>query len=251
MADTTLYDTMAPSVGSVALAHQRLIRMKVGGVFINITGDITNLALNPSPIRTPRETYGQKARTSEDIVGYNYAPTFDVEVIRDPVTKQIVASQGWFKDLVTAAFAEGGANEREFQLFTDALDESMPVLQGVFSVAYSEGSTGFADKGIVRITLNNKGDVTVLETSPLAGDGSPILESASPTGQTVGDQIIVRGYGLSTMVSATIDGQAVTERIVVDANTVVLVIPATVAGDAPIIITNSVGASDPLSYAAA
>lgn len=251
MADTTLYDTMAPSEGSVALAHQRLIRQKVDGVFINITGDINNLSLNPTPIKMPREVYGQKAKTSEDIVGYNYAPTFDVEVIRDPVTKQIVASQAWFKDLVVAAFAEGGANTREFQLFTDGLDESMPVLQGQFSVAYSEGNTGFADKGIVRITLANKGDIAVLDTSPLAGTGEPILESATPPGQTTGDLIKVRGYKLSGMVSATIDGQTVLERLIIDDYTVALLVPETVSGSAPIVITNSVGASNSLPYTAA
>lgn len=250
MADTTLYDTTAPSVGSVALAHQRLIRVKQAGVFVNITGDINNLALNPTPITVPREVYGQKGRTSQDIIGYNYAPTFNVEVVRDPVTKQIVVSQAWFKDLVAAAFSEGEANKREFQLFTDALDESMPVLQGKFSVAYSEANTGYADKGVVTFTLANDGAVPQIP-SPLAGTGVPILESASPAGQTVGDLIVVRGYKLGTTVSATIDGAAVTELRPVDDYTVVLQIPATVAGAAPIVVTNSVGASNSLAYTAA
>ena len=83
MADTTLYDTMAPSVGSVALAHQKLLRMKVGGVFINITGDLNNLQFNPTKITVPREVYGQKGRPAEDVIGYSYAPSFDVEVVRD------------------------------------------------------------------------------------------------------------------------------------------------------------------------
>lgn len=250
MADTTLYDTMAPSEGSIALAHQRLIRLKLDGVFINITGDVNNLALNPTKIAVPREVYGQKGRTSEDIIGYNYAPTFNVEVVRDPVTKQIVAAQAWFKDLVAAAFSEGAANKREFQLFTDALDENMPVVEGTFSVAYSEANTGYADKGVVTFTLANDGEVPRIP-SPLAGTGEPILESATPSGQTVGDLIKVRGYKLGTMVSATIDGQAVTERLPIDDYTVALQIPATVSGSAPIIITNTVGASAPLPYTAA
>jgi hypothetical protein len=251
MSDTTLYDTMAPSEGSVALAHQRLIRLKQGGVFVNITGDVNNLALNPAKIAVPREVYGQKGRTSEDIIGYNYAPTFNVEVVRDPVTKQIVAAQSWFKDLVDAAFSEGAANKREFQLFTDALDEGMPCFEGTFSVAYSEANTGYADKGVVTFTLANDGVVERVEPSPLAGTGEPILESASPAGAAVGDLIKVRGYGLSGMVSATIDGQAVAERIVIDDYTVALLVPATVSGSAPIVITNAAGASDPLAYTAA
>lgn len=251
MSDTTLYDTMAPSVGSVALAHQRLIRLKQGGVFTNITGDVNNLALNPTPITVPREVYGTKGRTSQDIIGYNFAPSFQVEVVRDPVTKQIVAAQSWFKDLVDAAFSEGGANKREFQLFTDALDEDMPCFEGIFSVAYSEANTGFADKGVVTFTLANDGVVDRVTPSPLAGSGAPILETASPAGAAVGDLIKVRGYKLGSMVSATIDGQTVLKRIVIDDYEVALLVPATVTGPAPIVITNSVGASNSLPYAAA
>lgn len=250
MSDTTIYDTTAPSKGSVALAHQRLARLKVAGVFINITGDINNLALNPSKIPVAREVYGTKGRTSEDIIGYNYAPTFNVEVVRDPVTKQIVAAQAWFKDLVKAAFSEGAANKREFQFFTDALDEDMPVLEGTFSVAYSEANTGFADKAVVTFTLASDGVVEQIP-SPLAGDGTPILESATPAGQAPGDLVKVRGYKLGTPVSATIDGQAVVKILPIDDYTVGLLVPATVTGSAPIVVTNSVGASAALPYTAA
>ncbi|MFF3029148.1 hypothetical protein [Microbacterium sp. NPDC057944] len=250
MSDTTIYDTTAPSEGSLALAHQRLILLKQAGVFVNITGDVNNLALNPSPITVQREVYGTKGRTSTEIIGYNYAPSFNVEMVRDPVTKQFVAAQAWAKDLVNAAFSEGAENKREFQLFTDALDENMPVLEGTFSVAYSEANTGYADKGVVTFTLANDGVVEQIP-SPLAGTGAPVLESATPAGQTVGDLIKVRGYKLSGMVSATIDGQTVLKRIPIDDYTVALLIPATVAGAAPIVITNAVGPSNSLPYTAA
>lgn len=250
MTDTTLYDTTVPSDGSLALAHQRLIRLKLAGVFVNITGDINSLALNPTPITVPREVYGTKTRTSEDIVGYNYAPTFNVEVVRDPVTKQIVAAQAWFKDLVKAAFSEGAANKREFQLFTDALDEDMPVLQGKFSVAYSEANTGYADKGVATISLKSDGVVPQIP-SPLAGTGAPILESAGPTGQAPGAQIVVRGHHIDTVTSGTIDGVPIVSLRIVDQYAVVVVIPAAVSGSAPIVLTNPVGASNSLPYAAA
>lgn len=251
MADTTLYDTMAPSEGSIALAHQRLIRVKQAGVFVNITGDVNNLALNPTPITVPKEVYGTKGRTSQDIIGYNYAPTFDVEVVRDPVTKQIVAAQSWFKDLVVAAFAEGAANKREFQLFTDALDEDMPCFEGSFSIAYAEANTGFADKGVVRFTLANDGVVQQVIPSPLAGTGEPIIESASPSGETVGDLIVLRGYKFTGTTGVTIDTQNATNFRVVDDYTIVVEIPASVTGAAPIVVTNAVGASDPFDYTAA
>ncbi|MEJ6554028.1 IPT/TIG domain-containing protein [Microbacterium esteraromaticum] len=251
MADNTLYETTAPSQGSLVLAHQRIIRQKVNGAFVNITGDVNNLALNPTPITVQREVYGTKGRTSTEIIGYNFAPTFNVEVVRDPVTKQIVAAQAWVLDLVNAAYSEGALNKRDFQFITDALDERFPAFEGTFSVSVSEANTGYADKGVLSFTLNNDGVVERLTASPIAGGGEPILESASPAGQTVGDLIVVRGYNLSSTVSATIDAAAVTELRMVDDNTVVLQIPATVAGDAPIVITNEVGASNSLPYTAA
>jgi len=250
MSDTTLYDTTAPSEGSLALAHEQLIRLKMDGVFVNITGDINNLVLNPTKIPVAREVYGTKGLPSEQILGYSYAPTFNVEVVRDPATKQIVAAQGWYKDLVKASFSKGANNLRDFQIFTDAFDEDMPVVEGTFSVAFTPANSGYADKRVDSFTLTSSGVVPEIE-SPLAGTGEPILESAGPSGQTVGDLIKVRGYKLGSPVSATIDGQNVTKILRIDEYTVGLLIPATVAGSAPIVITNEVGASDPLPYTAA
>lgn len=249
MSDHTLYDTTAPSAGSLALAHQKILRVKQNGVFTNITGDINNLAGNPTPITVQREVYGTKGRTSQDIIGYNFAPSFSVEGVRDPVTKQLVPAQAWLVDLLNAAYAEGEDNKREFQWF-DALDERLPAFEGKFSVAVTDLNTGFADKGGWTFTLTNDGVVERI-TSPIAGDGKPILESASPAGQAPGDLIVVRGYGLAGTVSATIDAIAVAEIRPVDDNAVVLLIPAAVAGSAPIVVTNAAGASTALPYTAA
>lgn len=251
MGDRTLYDTTAPSQGSLALAHQRLLRQKLAGVFVNVTGDVNNLALNPTPITTQREVYGTKGRNSTEIIGYNFAPSFNVEVVRDPVTGQIVAAQAWLIDLINAAYSEGGLNKREFQIITDALDERFPAFEGMFSVAVAEANTGYADKALLTFTLNNDGVVRRLTESPIAGDGEPVLETASPTGQTAGDLIVVRGYNIAATVSATIGGAAVTEFRVIDDNAIVLQIPEAVAGSVPIIITNAEGASAALPYAAA
>lgn len=251
MSDQTLYDTTAPSEGSVALAHQKILRLKQNGAFVNITGDINNLALNPSPIQITREVYGAKGRTITRNVGYNFAPTFDVEVVRDPITKEIVAAQSWLVDLVNAAWSEDSLNLRDFQIITDALDERFPAFEGRFSVSVADVNTGYADKTILRFTLSNDGEVKKLAESPIAGTGEPLLESASPAGLAPGDLLAVRGYRLASIVSATIDGQPVAEIRAVDDNTVVLLVPTGVTGAAPIIITNSVGASNALPYAAA
>ncbi|TQL46671.1 IPT/TIG domain-containing protein [Homoserinimonas aerilata] len=249
MADQTLYDTTTPSVGSVALAHQKILRMKLAGAFINCTGDINNLAGNPAPIIVQREVYGTKGRTSQDIIGYNFAPTFSVEGVRDPITKKIVAAQAWVIDLLNAAYSEGELNKREFQWF-DALDEDLPAFEGKFSVAVADLNTGYADKGGWTFTLTNDGVVERI-VSPIAGAGIPIIESVGPAGQTVGDQVVIRGYGFTGTTAVTIDTITVAEYVVVDANTIVAVIPAAVAGPAPVIVTNAGGASTAFNYTAA
>lgn len=249
MADHTLYETTAPSAGSLALAHQKILRMKRAGVFQNITGDINNLAGNPTPVTVQREVYGTKGRQSQDVIGYNFAPTFNVEAVRDPDTKLIVAAQSWLIDLLNAAYSEGEDNKVEFQWF-DALDDRVPAFEGKFSVTVADLNTGYADKGGYTFTLTNDGVVRKI-TSPIAGSAVPLLESASPAGQTTGDQIVIRGYKLTGTTAVTIDGQAVVERVLVDDNTLVVVIPATVSGSAPIVVTNAAGASTALPYAAA
>lgn len=252
MSDQTLYDTMARTSGSLALAHQKGIRFKnAAGVFVNITGDVNNLALNPTPITVASEVYGNKSTPAMDVIGYSFAPTFTVEAIRNPITKHI--AQAWLIEMLNKAFASGAANKADFQLF-DLLDENAPAFEGSFSIMVAEGATGYQDKGTYAFTLNSDGVVDQI-TSPVAGDGTPILESVGPAGQAVGEQVVIRGYNFLGTTGITIDGQtvgALTEKFsIIDANTIVATIPATVSGASPVIVTNAAGASDAFAYTAA
>lgn len=249
MADTTLYDTTIPTEGSVALAHQRIIRAKRNGVFENITGDVNNLALNPTPITVTREVYGTKGKTAVDIIGYSFAPTFTVEVVRDPLTKQVIITQPWLVELLKVAYSTGEDNRRDFQIF-DAFDENLPAFEGAYSVAVTESATGYADKLIYAFTLTSFGDIAQI-TSPIATDGKPVLESAAPAGRAPGDLLAIRGYRFSDVTAITVDGANVVEFTVVDDSTLVVLVPATVSGSAPIVVTNAAGASTALPYTAA
>lgn len=246
MADHTLYDTTVPSEGSVALAHQNILRVKRNGVFENVTGDINNLLPTPTPVTVQREVYGTKGVQSVDKIGDNWVVTFTAEGVRDS-TGAIV--QPWLIELVAVAGRKGDLNKVDIQWF-DALDDALPAYEGSFSVSYVPGNTGYADKALFNFTLTSNGVIPPI-TSPIAGSLVPILESATPAGQTTGDLIVIRGYKLTGTTGVTIDGQAVAEFRVVDDNTLVILIPATVAGSAPIIVTNAAGASDPLPYTAA
>jgi len=166
-ADRTIYDETKPSVGSLALAHQKLLFVQQETAWVNTTGDINNLNTNPTPITVAREVYGTKGRQSQDIIGYNFGPTFDAEVIRDPDTGQIVAAQAWLIDLIDAAYSEGEANKRSFRIVEDALDERMPAFEGKFSVAVAPANTGYADKNVLTFTLTNDGVVARMPISPI------------------------------------------------------------------------------------
>ena len=247
MSDHTLYDTMARTSGSLALAHQQGIRYKLAGVWVNITGDINNLAPNPTQITVPSEVYGNKSTTSVDVIGHTFAPTFTVEAVRNPVTKHI--AQAWLVDMLDKAAKTGADNKGEFQMF-DLLDENLPAHEGLFSVMVAPGATGYQDKGTYAFTLQSDGVVDVI-ASPIAGNGSPLVESAGPALQGVGEQVVIRGYNFLGTSAITIDAQVVVEFSVIDANTIVAVIPALVTGAAPVVVTNAAGAGGSFAYTAA
>lgn len=244
-----IYNATVPTAGTLAKSHEKIVRIKRAGVFENITGDVNNLGAVPTPVTFPRENYGNKGLPSIEKIGDSWVVTFDVEAVRD---SNGVIAQAWLSNLVTVAQASGAANKVDAQVF-DGRDENLKAIEGSFSVAaadLSAASTGFADKGAYRFTLTSDG-VVDLVTSPIAGTGEPIIESVTPPGQGVADQVVIRGYKFTGTTGITIDSAAVLEFIVVDDYTLVPVIPATVSGAADIIVTNATGASNTYAYTAA
>lgn len=243
---TAIYDSTAQSAGTLALAHEKILRAKIDGVFVNITGDANNINGVPTSVMVTRENYGNKGLPSSSKLGDSWVITWDVEAVRD--TAGLIV-QPWLVSLLNVAKAKGAANKIDLQLF-DGKDEALGAIEGTFSLSRTDLNTGYADKGGYTFTATSDGVVNDV-TSPIAGTGVPILESATPTLAAVGDLLVVRGYNLTGTVSATIDAVAVAEFVVVDDYTLTILIPATVAGSAPIIVTNAIGASNSLPYTAA
>ena len=244
----TIYDSTAQTAGTLAKSHEKIVRVKRAGSFENVTGDANNLAAVPTAVTFPRENYGNKGLPAIEKIGDSWVVTFDIEAVRD---SNGVIAQTWLSNLVTVAQASGEANKVDAQVF-DGRDENLKAIEGSFSVAAADLSataTGYADKGAYRFTLTSNGVVSLV-TSPIAGTGEPIIESATPTLQTVGDQIVLRGYKFTGTTGVTIDGETVVEFIIVDDYTIVPVIPALVTGAAPIIVTNATGASNTFAYTA-
>ena len=247
MSDQTLYNTTAQTEGSLQLAHEKILRVKRGGVFENITGDCNNINGLPTDVTQGRENYGNKTTQSMEKIGENWVITTDVEAVRDETG---AIAQPWLIALLNIAKSKGAANKVDVQLF-DGKDENLPAIEGNFSVSVAPLKTGFAESGGYKFTFTSNGVVDYI-TSPIAGTGEPITESVSPaSGAAVGEIIVLRGYKFTGTTGITIDGAAVVEFTVYDDNTLAVLVPATVAGPAPIIVTNATGASAAFAYVAA
>lgn len=123
---------------------------------------------------------------------------------------------------------------------------------GFATVTIDRGATGNADTGSWRITLTGKGKRTQI-ANPFVGWGvvAPTISSATPSGAAVGDQVRIDGSGFLSTTGVTIDTEPVLDYMVVSGSTIIAVIPALVAGAAPIIVTNTAGASAAFAYIAA
>ena len=102
-------------------------------------------------------------------------------------------------------------------------------------------------------TTNGEKSFYVDTNDPAFGPttGVPVISSALPSGQAVGDSLVLTGARFTGMTAVTIDGATVINVDVISDSQIVLVIPATVSGTAPIIVTNAAGASTAYTYAAA
>ena len=245
MADSTLYDTTQQTVGTLQLAHEKILRAKINAIFANITGDANNVAGVPTPVTVQRENYGNKGNPSVEKIGDSWVISWDCEAVRDNTG---AIAQAWLVALLNIAKAKGGANKVDLQLF-DAKDENLPAIEGTFSLVVVDFATGYADKGGYKFTATSDGVVDDI-VSPIASNGLPVLESALPTGVGASGNVYVRGYHVDAITAATVGGVAVTSisQIPGEPNIVVLELPAGSAGSAPIILTNTVGASTALPY---
>ena len=78
--------------------------------------------------------------------------------------------------------------------------------------------------------------------------GVPAIGSALPSGQTVGDSVVLTGVRFTGTTAISIDGQPVTNFDVISDTQITLVIPASVAGAAEIVVTNAAGACAAYAY---
>ena len=81
--------------------------------------------------------------------------------------------------------------------------------------------------------------------------GVPAITVALPSGQAVGDALVLNGIRFTGTTGITVDGQTVTNYDILSDGVISLVIPASVSGAANIVVTNASGASTAYAYTAA
>ena len=248
MADTTLYDTTVQTDGTLALAHEQILRLKRNGNFENVTGDCNNILDTRTPVKSARENYGNKARDASSKLADNHVITFDAEAVRDNTG---AIAQPWLVPLLNIAKATGSGNKIDAQLF-DAKDPALGAIEGTFTVEVAPLKTGYADSGGYKFTLTGDGVIRDI-ASPIGGSGVPIIASVLPLNQGAGSNIYVRGSNVSAITAATVGGVTVPlvggiSQIPGETNIVVLELPAGTAGSAPIVLTNAAGAGVAYPY---
>lgn len=122
--------------------------------------------------------------------------------------------------------------------------------QGVAIVQWARANTGVANVEKATITFDGDGTAEVI-SNPGVAAAAPVLLTATPSAVAAGGIVEITGVGFADVTGATgvkIGGVNAASYIVVSDNVIVAVMPAGSAGSAPIIVTNTVGASNSLPY---
>lgn len=147
-----------------------------------------------------------------------------------------------------------------------------PGMSDDYIIAGSVGSFGYAFDGegdAKNLKIVNLSDTTaepVLRARigmklgfPILNDGAevsyvrvprvaPVLATALPAGQSVGEDITLAGTGFVGTSGITVDGVAVVTFTVNNDNSLTLTIPAGASGASDVIVTNLAGVSNTISY---
>lgn len=113
----------------------------------------------------------------------------------------------------------------------------------IISAIKATEATGYIKYTIATLSQDGWPFITVGGAS-----GAPTVVSASPSAQTAGKSLLVKGVKFTGTTGATVGGTAATNFTVVDDTTLLLTMPAGSAGSAPIVVTNATGPSASFAY---
>ncbi len=234
------WDTLAPTDGTPGNAYELGLDVFMGAAFVNVP-DITALNPQPQPKTRNRSSYAVKGNPRPNTHRRGMNLSFNVEIVRDP--------QGQYQDelnyLLTKAMLLNEDNRVIVRVF-DTLGAQF-AFEGEYAVEFSRPSTGDEDAGWFGFTLTGYGEAALIE-NPVNDEILPGIISATPPGQSVGDELILYGLAFTGMTGVTIDGTAVVTPQLVDDRHIIAKIPVGATAASPIIVTTADGASAPLSY---
>ena len=141
------------------------------------------------------------------------------------------------------------ANEAKSQLHVRIFDRTggSEAYEGFGYVQWENQSGGPNDPLKVNATFTGNGARTVI-SNPVATNSAPVVSSATPSGAAVGTLLRILGSFFTGATTVTIGGVSVVQKDIVSDNQIEILVPAGTAGSAPIIVTNTTGASNSLAY---
>lgn len=228
---------------STSLARKYAVDVSTDGTTWLRLASVQDRNKQVSPNKIDSTTYDSNGWTNTEVTLQSWSLV--VKALRqpsagvyDPAQELCRATQGLFGNSLRLYV-------RTYDKFTGAEAQS-----GLAIVEWNEDKTGVADLNAIAITFTGDGALTNLGTITLPTIPLPVLLTAGPTAQTVGNQITISGSGLTGATAITIGGVSVgTGKFsVVSDLTITATIPTGTAGAAPIIVTTPGGVSAALGY---
>lgn len=237
---TADWDTLEPTAGTPGNAYELGLDVYMGAAFINVP-DITALNPQPQPKTRNRSSYAAKGKARPNTYARDMNLSFNVEVVRDEAGQY----QDELQYLLSKSFMLDADNIVIIRVF-DTLGAGF-AFEGEYTIEMGRPQTGDEDPGWYSFTLSSVGGVVLIE-NPVNDDAAPGIVSITPAGQSIGEEVIIKGVGFTGMTGITIDGAAVVTPTLVDDRHIIAKIPVGAAGPAPVIVTTADGPSTALSY---
>ena len=211
----------------------------------------SDIAPTVTPVMTAVPSYDDEGSDNSRRTSENWALSFTVWALHSTVTGKFMPEVESL-EAATKPDADGALSIRRVRWFhapKSGVANPNEAYEGPATVVRTRGNTaagGDAEKFSYDLTGNGRRTQILNPHSSTAAE--PAILFVSPEqGAVTGDLITLTGSAFGAATDVTIDGTTV-EFTAVGGSTIVFVLPAGTAGDFPIVVTNSVGASDSFTY---
>lgn len=215
----------------------------------------TNLAVTRPKQTRDEQVYENAGAPNQGITGVGHQLVITLDTPRDAVTGARLPE---YTKLRTAANSQGEANTAHVRWYDKPRTPGIApdpddAWEGYVTVDETWVNTG--PTGEVRaatFTMAGKGQAVKI-TNPAVEVNTaqaPTIQSITPAGQSVNEQVTIVGTNFVDITTITIDGASVPlgTYTVVNPSQIVATIPAAAAGPSPVIVTTAAGASAAVSY---